>query len=315
MALTRRQRLAFSSEFHSFYEAISMAVAYSKFYTVAMIDFVKKGLRKNNKKSQESLTKQARERESLLKKAPNDWWNGFGVIDMTPVLETELEYASPHVNGLTLISMWSIAEAKIDDLAFLMLQAFPEILERDEFKNLKGNVVSMHKLPETKRIYYIFQCFKQKIDPSEKRGVDRFESILRGVNLGGGIDDDARRCLFGMSEIRHILVHRMGVADHKFVTACKDFQLSEGARIGVTLSLLEAYSHTFKWYILEIDKRLRTYLKEAIPEGLFKQQEFHRNHFKGFRTQKDPRRRANKRNPRSTDNRAQSRHPRDRDAQ
>src|SRR5262249_41344073 len=159
-------------------------------------------------------------------------------------------------------------EAKAEDIAFLMLRTFPKVLDNKQFAGLSGRIVELHKLSRIKRLRLIFNSFKQKIEPSAKRGVGRFESVLEAVDLGGAVHDDARRLLFEMSEIRHIIVHRNGVVDHKFVNSCRSFGLKEGDRIGVTLPLIEAYAHCLKWYIFDIDRRFRVFLNEHIPKEL-----------------------------------------------
>ena len=75
------------------------------------------------------------------------------------------------------MNLWSVAEAKMEDVAFLMVKTFPELLENKEFAGLTGKLVEMHKQSRAKKApTNIFNLFKQKIDPGSKRGSGRFRA-------------------------------------------------------------------------------------------------------------------------------------------
>ena len=48
--------------------------------------------------------------------------------------------------------------------------------------------------------------------------------------------------------------------------------------------MLEAFAHCFQWYVFEIDRRFRTYIKEEIPTELLENQAFHLSQFPGFQS-------------------------------
>jgi hypothetical protein len=257
---------------------------YAKFYNAAFLDFHDKLQKTASQKDQESIETVNKEYLERVSKEPDHWLKGIGVRDFRPYAQQEVEGGSSYLYGLALINLWGIAEAKVEDISLCMMATFPVILSNTQFSSLSGKLVEFSKLNKAQRVRYIFNSFKQKIEPKAKRGVGRFESILEAVDLGGGVHDDAKRLFLEMSEIRNNLVHQMGVADHKLVASCPWLKIKEGVRIGMTLSAVESYTACIKYYILEIDRRFRKYINEEQPPSMAEAQAFHLGRIRGQNT-------------------------------
>ena len=85
--------------------------------------------------------------------------------------------------------------------------------------------------------------------------------------------------LWRCREIRHNLVHRMGVVDKKLIEACPWFRLKENKQYGLTREHIKGYSTCIKYYIMEIDRRIRTHFGEPIPPHAQKLYEFYLSAF------------------------------------
>lgn len=99
-----------------------------------------------------------------------------------------------------------------------------------------------------------------------QKGIGRFEVVLEALGLGGGVPELVRRRFMEMSEIRHNLVHRMGIIDSKLAEACPWLKMTVGHRIHLNDEVLNNYSMAIRFYAIEIDRRIRLAFSEPIPD-------------------------------------------------
>lgn len=84
-------------------------------------------------------------------------------------------------------------------------------------------------------------------------GISQFEHLLSPVGLAGSIDDGIRRDLYELEQLRHVLVHRRGLADRKLLDACPWLGRSLGDRVEVdhsTYRRLWQASHAYAYELL-----------------------------------------------------------------
>ncbi|GAC1450298.1 MAG: hypothetical protein NVSMB9_34640 [Isosphaeraceae bacterium] len=270
----------------SFYAAITTSVLYAKFYNLALIDTRNASNVDQERKEPKSVAEMTAEREREIADRKRSWVDDFGLMSMQPSIDRELKCGNPFLYGLTLIRMWGVAEAKVDDIAIEVLRAFPKILNRGEFTKLAGNLVEFSVMSKVQRVRHLYGLYKQKLEVAKKNGVGRFEAILDGMGLGGGVDEEVRRLFMEMSELRHNLVHRMAVADRKLVDRCPWLDLKEGQAYGITLEVINAYAHCLQFYVMEIDRRLHVHLDEPQPKSAVESRKFHLSRLKQHTTQK-----------------------------
>jgi hypothetical protein len=75
----------------------------------------------------------------------------------------------------------------------------------------------------------------QRTFSSEQRlGLDCFEAVLKIVGLAGKVEQDIRRDIYELQQLRHTIVHRASLADRKLVEACPWLGLISGGRIFIS---------------------------------------------------------------------------------
>jgi hypothetical protein len=89
-----------------------------------------------------------------------------------------------------------------------------------------------------------------------KKGVGRFESLLEVLGLNGLVPPHVRKRLIELSQVRKVLVHRMGVADSALCYSCSDFGVSVCDKLNLTMDHLDSYWTAATEYFLELAVRV-----------------------------------------------------------
>lgn len=55
---------------------------------------------------------------------------------------------------------------------------------------------------------------------ADSLGVARFETLLALVELSGAIDEEHRKGLFELQQVRNVIVHRAGIVDRRLREQC-----------------------------------------------------------------------------------------------
>ncbi|MET4132001.1 hypothetical protein ABIE62_001124 [Porphyrobacter sp. MBR-155] len=67
-----------------------------------------------------------------------------------------------------------------------------------------------------------------------RNGLGRFESLLNAVGITIEIDDNIRRDIFELQQIRNCLSHRFGVVDSRLAKACPWLKKRVGERLEIS---------------------------------------------------------------------------------
>jgi hypothetical protein len=270
-----KQRAAIDWELETYFHAIGTIYVTSVIYHLALTDLPES---EAWKKGREMGQPEGRAPEGS-KCTESHWSNCIGLMDMNIILEDELAGYSHSLYDMTLVSLWGTTEAKLDDIMLKFVAAAPKVLRGSEFAKLTAPVVDILKMSNIQRYRLLLNLFKEKVGAPMKKGIGRFEAVFGAIGLGGGVPEGVRRRFMEMSEIRHNLVHRMGIVDKKLVEACPWMDLSENRRIWLTNPYIEECLMCIKVYIMEIDFRIRRFFGEPIPERAQALSDFYLSHF------------------------------------
>jgi hypothetical protein len=169
-----------------------------------------------------------------------------------PHAAAELESGMSYLGGLLIVRLVTIVETCVSDAVVWALKSRPEVFTRDEIRKLKGPLVEFIAASEADRAEFLASALARETRATLKVGVAKYESLLNLVGLGGIVNEDGRRLILELTEIRNIVVHRNGRADAKFVERCPWLHASIGNRVTVSESTLARYAHAVSYYLVEI---------------------------------------------------------------
>jgi hypothetical protein len=169
------------------------------------------------------------------------------------------------------VRLWSILEATVDDMALERMEHPEKWQNKELVHGIKGPLLDFLHATENERLEFLLDELKLASKSSLRRGVGRFEALLQPLGLGGWVDDNVRRSLFELSQIRNAVVHKESIADKQFCNSCPWFNLKVGEPIPITHDHYEYFAAAVYWYLVElalrIERQFETRNEERIKEG------------------------------------------------
>jgi len=144
------------------------------------------------------------------------------------VARQEVEADFPLLHGHSLVGIWGALEALINDVAVAWLTHRKALLKTVEFSSVEVPLGDFQNMSAAERIEYLLDQVPRS--PGVGGGFPRFELLMDRVGLGGALDDELRRTLIEVHQVRNVYAHRGGIADRKARAACpwrKDWKLGK----------------------------------------------------------------------------------------
>jgi hypothetical protein len=162
----------------------------------------------------------------------------------------------PYLFSLCAVRLWALMEALVDELVVEAMHSPQEACDHALLGKLKGPLVEFLSAPKEEQAEFLAETLKQSVDAPLKLGIGRFEAMLEPVGLGGKVNDDVRKALFELSQIRNNIVHKSGKADRRLVEACPWLRFARNTPVHVTMEMFKRYLIAAYWYIVEIRGRV-----------------------------------------------------------
>ncbi len=178
----------------------------------------------------------------------------------------EAKYDFPYLYGMATSRLWSIIETMVDDLIAYLLRTRPDCRESDVVRKLEGPLVEFAGAKEEDKAKYLANLLTEQVKARFKLGIGRFEAVLNQIRLGGPVDPDVQKTILELSQIRHVIIHRLGKADEKLVTYCPWLNLRPGQTVRITQPQFRRFYLAVFWYMLELDRRLAALASETTSE-------------------------------------------------
>jgi len=207
------------------------------------------------------------------------WSERFGLTTLDKFLEAEIGHDHAYLYNLLLVYIWGTTEAKIDDIIVSFLVAKPKMLKKEPFKSLECKIGDVLNASPLERARTAIRLYRDAKRVSYHKGISRFSVLLDAVGLGGGVPEQVTRRFLEMSEIRHNLVHRMGIIDQKLATQCPWLKMPVGHKIHLSREYVQSCAAAIKFFVIEIDRRIQTLFGEAVPEHAEKLYQYHLSTF------------------------------------
>jgi hypothetical protein len=180
------------------------------------------------------------------------------------VAEEEKKLAQAQVDGgfpliyeQSTIALWAALESVVRTFVAAWLQHREGAWQNDEIKKLKVKLGDFMSLEPLERSLWVIDLLDQEESGPLRSGINRFENLLRVFGLDGKVPKRCAKILFELSQVRHVLVHRTGIADKKLLDACPWMRTKRGNRIRVTRQMWKRYNVEATNYILELIQRTR----------------------------------------------------------
>ena len=178
----------------------------------------------------------------------------------------EVDEGFPLLYAQYTIAMWAALEATVRLFTVRWLQNHEPAMDIEAIKTLRVRLGEYERLGEEERCFYIIEQLEQDVSASLKKGVGRFESLLKLFGLSGPVDDDIRRGVFELSEVRNALIHRSGIADRRLVENCPWLVLSVGEPVKTDQGSTTRYLGAIMDYSAVLVHRIGDYFRADMSK-------------------------------------------------
>lgn len=161
----------------------------------------------------------------------------------------------PYLYELATVKLWSLLENCVDEIVVTALDDPAKCPDQDLVRSIKGPLLEFLEASEDQRSEFLAGELKQLTRSRLQTGVGAFEAILRPVGLGGRVDPDVRRTLLELGQVRHLLVHRLGIVDARFADTCPWLAVALKDRLVIHRDHYDTYVMGCHWYLIELDRR------------------------------------------------------------
>lgn len=169
---------------------------------------------------------------------------------------TELTLGFPTLHSHVLVSLWSIVENTIEDFVVEWIKCHPQFMSTAQISKVKISLGEYMRLDEDEKTRYLLSEIKQQLGCGSALGIEKFEKLLNLCELGGPVDDDLRKNLIELSEIRNVIVHRSSSADRKLLQTCRWLPLKPNERIAVDRQTCDRYVSAVDRYMANVLRRI-----------------------------------------------------------
>jgi hypothetical protein len=170
--------------------------------------------------------------------------------------QSEVDAGFPLLHAQATISLWGDLENALRTFVATWLSNEPTARNIESVQRLKVCLGEYESMDPDERCYYIVDRLEQDLASRNRRGVDRFESLLQPFGFAGPLDKQLKRDLLELYHVRNVLVHRRGLADRKLVQACPWLHLTQGKQITIAHECYLKYHKAVTAYVLEVIVRV-----------------------------------------------------------
>jgi hypothetical protein len=156
--------------------------------------------------------------------------------------------------GMYLTAILSALEACIEDITKAAIEADRTITEGREYERLRLSATGLFSTDEEK-IQALYQAIEESV--GLKSGANRYEDILKFVQLDGAVPGIVRDYLYNAQLIRNVWAHSAGTADAKFVKQAPHLRWAQGDLVKLTLEETRDYLSAVLLYGMIVTNRCR----------------------------------------------------------
>jgi hypothetical protein len=150
------------------------------------------------------------------------------------------------------VDIWGALECAVDDLLTAWIMHEPSVQNLEEIQQIRVPLALFQSLNDEEKAQMLLDELKRAKRTSFSRGVVGFEDLLSVFGLSGPLDDELRRVLIEVRQVRNCIVHRRGRVDRRFVETCPWLGHRTGDKLCITTADFEKYGSAIDRYVTEL---------------------------------------------------------------
>jgi len=174
----------------------------------------------------------------LLKKNSVD---GRKINEVAEFLRNEATTDFQFMHRNWTIMLWSILENYIRDFLVEWIKRHPKTIRTESVQKLQIGLGEYESLQGDEKYEYIVEMIELQSRSKTGIGVGRFERLLEQFDLSGKVNEELKRGILELQQVRHVLVHRNGIVDKRLIEKCPWTASNIGKTIQIDSEKYNAY--------------------------------------------------------------------------
>jgi hypothetical protein len=146
----------------------------------------------------------------------------------------QLTAGMPLLHGLAVAWVWTSLETFVEEMAVELLRNRPEVANRDGLRDLKLPLSAAVSGDPEQLARAIYEELELKRGLAFKSGLTRFEGMFSALGVGGAVAEGVGKLVWELGQVRNVILHRGGVVDEQFASACPWTGMVSGQQLVVT---------------------------------------------------------------------------------
>ena len=173
--------------------------------------------------------------------------------------ESEGRADHPLLHAQAVILLWTGLEALVRDFFSTWLENVEAARSVETLRRTKVRLGEFESLAGSERYAFMLDALEETLGTRPSAGIERFETLFRTFGLSSSLPEGVPETLFELAHVRHLLVHRRGVADKRFAEALPRFGCEVGGEIRISHAHYHRYYDAVDRYVFELIQRLRAH--------------------------------------------------------
>ena len=158
--------------------------------------------------------------------------------------------------GLVIVRLYSVVEAAAHATFVAALARGLDADTSEKLLGAKGELVPFLRATDTERCEILRDRLMEDTKARHKPGLGRFETLFCAIAVPAStIPSIVFQTFLEFSETRHVIVHRNGLVDAKFLKCCPWINAVIGSDVPYSAQSYLRYSQAALWYLLDLDRR------------------------------------------------------------
>lgn len=193
----------------------------------------------------------------LLKKKG---FTGKDSKEMAIFLRKEFGSGFQFMNRMWTVMLWSILENYVRDFLVEWIKINPDAMKAEAIQKMPIRLGEYEALQGNEKYEYIVDTIESQLKLGI--GISRFEVVLAQFGLSGKVNENTKREILELQQVRHVLVHRNGIVDKRLLERCPWVAPEPGATIFIDFEIYQMYFGAVANYAMEIGDRAYKILYE-----------------------------------------------------
>jgi hypothetical protein len=168
--------------------------------------------------------------------------------------DNRVEQIRPHLAELLTVSMWSAFDAAVMDLCLHIIKS--EWSKSAAVARITMTVGDFMGLDDDAKARVFLNELLTSSRARGAPGVARYEKVLDLLEVSGPVTTKARKWILRWAETRHVIVHRAGAIDDKFVKAVPWAKCTVGDVVAIGPEEFVSFGKASTVYLVELCRRL-----------------------------------------------------------